>query len=221
MTERGRSWASASTISGNPPRQVIARPAIETDAIAVLAGDHPEAVVFDLMKPERAGRRLGGLGGQARSDETGRVPARLVGTPQHSSALARLSSKAESFSLMFLRTNTRAHARPLPTGWWARQGNPGRSRDAPSEVALDGGENEPHADIKGTPGPKAVFRAGDGRGVNITSPLPPSVPPEIRSGQVIGPICEFSQVSCHGIMGSTRRRLGRCSHVFGLLARFT
>ena len=72
MQERGRSRASASTISGKPVGEVVARPAVELDAVAALAGDYAEAVVLDLMHPVLAARRLRGRGGQARRDEAGR-----------------------------------------------------------------------------------------------------------------------------------------------------
>jgi hypothetical protein len=42
------------------PRQIIARPAVEPHAVVALAGDHAEAVVFDLVQPQLAGRRLCG-----------------------------------------------------------------------------------------------------------------------------------------------------------------
>jgi len=45
----------------------------------------------------RAGRRLGGLGGQAGCDEPGRVPAGLFGTPEHGAPIARLATEFESF----------------------------------------------------------------------------------------------------------------------------
>jgi hypothetical protein len=37
--------------------QVVARPAIEPHPLAILAGDDSEAIVLDLMKPERSRRR--------------------------------------------------------------------------------------------------------------------------------------------------------------------
>src|SRR6516165_6248289 len=52
--------------------EIVARPAVELHAVAVLARDHPEAVVLDLMHPVLAARRLRGRGGQARRDEAGR-----------------------------------------------------------------------------------------------------------------------------------------------------
>ena len=42
---------------GEPPGQVIARPAVELDALTLLAGDHPEAVMLDLVQPAVAGGR--------------------------------------------------------------------------------------------------------------------------------------------------------------------
>jgi hypothetical protein len=56
-----------------PPRQVIARSAVKTNPMAILAGDHPEPIVLDLVKPQRARRRLGALGRQAGCDEPRRV----------------------------------------------------------------------------------------------------------------------------------------------------
>jgi hypothetical protein len=56
--------------------QVGARPAVELHPLAFLAGDHPEAVVLDLMQPLFAGRRLWGWGRQARRYETRRQGTR-------------------------------------------------------------------------------------------------------------------------------------------------
>src|SRR5271166_143821 len=39
-------------------RLVRARPTVEPHAVAVLAGDHAETVVLDLVQPQLAGRRL-------------------------------------------------------------------------------------------------------------------------------------------------------------------
>ena len=58
------------------PRQVVARPAIEPHSRAVLAGDHPEAVMLDFMQPHGAGGRSWGFCGQARLDEAGGQNAR-------------------------------------------------------------------------------------------------------------------------------------------------
>ena len=44
-----------------PVGQVVAGAAVEANAVAVLAGDDAEAVVFDLVQPRLAGRRLRGL----------------------------------------------------------------------------------------------------------------------------------------------------------------
>jgi hypothetical protein len=41
---------------------------------AVLAANDPEAVVLDLVQPQPAAGRRGGLGGKARRDEAGRKP---------------------------------------------------------------------------------------------------------------------------------------------------
>ena len=59
--------------------QVVAGPAIEPNASAVLTRDDPEAVVLDLMEPYLARRRSRRLGGQAWRNETRRQ--------RHSSAL--------------------------------------------------------------------------------------------------------------------------------------
>jgi hypothetical protein len=77
MQERGRSRASASTISGKPVGEVVARPAVELDAVAALAGDYAEAVVLDLVQPLIAARRLRGRGGQAWRDEAYRQGTRM------------------------------------------------------------------------------------------------------------------------------------------------
>jgi len=45
---------------GETVGQVIARPAVELHPLAVLAGDHPEAVVLDFMQPQPTGRRVRG-----------------------------------------------------------------------------------------------------------------------------------------------------------------
>src|SRR5262245_3689424 len=52
--------------------QVIAGAAVQTHAVAVLAGDDAEAVVLDLVQPRLAGGWRRGFGRQARRDETGR-----------------------------------------------------------------------------------------------------------------------------------------------------
>ena len=57
--------------------QVVAGPAIEPHARAVLARDHPEAVVLDLVQPLLAGRRLQGGAGKARRDEARRQGTRM------------------------------------------------------------------------------------------------------------------------------------------------
>ena len=41
--------------------QIVALAAIEPHPLAILAGDDPEAIVLDLMKPERSRRRTRGL----------------------------------------------------------------------------------------------------------------------------------------------------------------
>ena len=53
-----------------PLGQVVAWTAVEPHLWAVLAGDDPEPVVLDFVQPERPGGRGGGLGGEARRDET-------------------------------------------------------------------------------------------------------------------------------------------------------
>ena len=75
MQERERSRASASTISGK--RSVRS---LEPDAIAVLAGDDPEAVVLDLVQPQLARGRVRGFGRKAWRDEAERQGVR---TRQH------------------------------------------------------------------------------------------------------------------------------------------
>jgi hypothetical protein len=40
--------------------EVVARPTVEPHAVAVLAGDHAETVVVDLVQPQLAGRRARG-----------------------------------------------------------------------------------------------------------------------------------------------------------------
>jgi hypothetical protein len=40
--------------------QVVARPALQPDSLAVLAGNHAKAVVLDLVQPDGARRRLRG-----------------------------------------------------------------------------------------------------------------------------------------------------------------
>jgi hypothetical protein len=40
--------------------EVVARPTVEPHAVAVLAGDHAETVVLDLVQPQLAGRRARG-----------------------------------------------------------------------------------------------------------------------------------------------------------------
>jgi len=52
--------------------QIVALAAIESNSVAVLASDNPEAVVLDLMKPERSRRGTRGGHGQARRDESRR-----------------------------------------------------------------------------------------------------------------------------------------------------
>ena len=58
--------------------EVIARTAIESDSLAVLAGNDAKAVVLDLVQPLAAGRQFMGFGWEARRDEPGRE-----GTLQH------------------------------------------------------------------------------------------------------------------------------------------
>jgi hypothetical protein len=58
--------ATVSAISGN---QIISRTAVEPHLGAILAGDDPEAIVLDFVRPQRAGRRRRGFGRQARRDE--------------------------------------------------------------------------------------------------------------------------------------------------------
>lgn len=55
--------------------QVVTRPAVELHPLAFFAGDHPEAVVLDLMHPLLTARWLRGVGGKA-----GRNKARRQGT---------------------------------------------------------------------------------------------------------------------------------------------
>jgi len=59
--------------------EIVARPAVEPHALAALAGDHPEAVMLDLMQPILAGRRLRSGTGKARRDEAGRQGTRGKG----------------------------------------------------------------------------------------------------------------------------------------------
>jgi hypothetical protein len=47
-------------ISGKTFGQIVARAAIERDPLVILAGDDPEAIVLDLMKPESSRRRAWG-----------------------------------------------------------------------------------------------------------------------------------------------------------------
>jgi hypothetical protein len=46
-------------------RQVISRPTIEADPLAVLTGDNPEAIVLDFVQPQRPGRRALSFCGEA------------------------------------------------------------------------------------------------------------------------------------------------------------
>ena len=55
--------------------QVVTRPAVELHPLAFFAGDHPEAVVLDLVHPLLTARWLRGVGGKA-----GRNKARRQGT---------------------------------------------------------------------------------------------------------------------------------------------
>jgi hypothetical protein len=52
-----------------PVGEVVARTAIELHLLAFLSGNDPEAVVFDLVQPRLAGRRLRGGCRKARRDE--------------------------------------------------------------------------------------------------------------------------------------------------------
>ena len=58
--------------------EIVARAAIESHPLAVLAGNDAEAIVLDLVQPLAAGRQLRGLCRKARRDEPGRQ-----GTLQH------------------------------------------------------------------------------------------------------------------------------------------
>jgi hypothetical protein len=57
---------------------VIAGTAIEPHAVAILACDHPEAIVLAFMQPQVAGAQLVDFCGKARRDEPG-----WQGTLQH------------------------------------------------------------------------------------------------------------------------------------------
>jgi hypothetical protein len=78
--------------------QVIAGSAVELHAVAFFPRDHSETVMFDFVQPKLAGRRLGRAGRKARGDETGRVPVRLVVTPQHGSPIARRGPQCQALS---------------------------------------------------------------------------------------------------------------------------
>jgi hypothetical protein len=52
--------------------QAVAGAAVEPDAVAILAGDDAEAIVFDLVNPRVPGWRLRGFGGQAWRNEAER-----------------------------------------------------------------------------------------------------------------------------------------------------
>jgi hypothetical protein len=59
--------------------QVIARSAVETDVLNILAADDPEAVMLDFVQPPFAGRRLDSLGREARGIKpTGRCELSTV-----------------------------------------------------------------------------------------------------------------------------------------------
>jgi hypothetical protein len=70
MHERARSHASDD--QPEAVGQVVAGAAVESDAVAILAGDYAEAVVLDLVQPGIAAGRLRRFGGQAGRDEAAR-----------------------------------------------------------------------------------------------------------------------------------------------------
>jgi hypothetical protein len=59
-----------------PVRQIITRPAIEPNPLAVLPGDYPESIMLDLYQPFRPGRRTRGTGWKARRYEPRRQGTR-------------------------------------------------------------------------------------------------------------------------------------------------
>jgi hypothetical protein len=58
--------------SGDALGEVVARPTVEPHPLAILAGDHAETAVLDLVQPQLAGRRARGWGGKARRPNRGR-----------------------------------------------------------------------------------------------------------------------------------------------------
>jgi hypothetical protein len=100
--------------------QIIARPAVEPDPFAFLAGDDPEAVVLDFVQPDRPGRWTRGPRWKARRNKTRRQGTQ---TQRH----ARLDRRALSGS--------RVRAALLPVDQELRFGRvqarrPAASRDA-------------------------------------------------------------------------------------------
>jgi len=70
MQERERSLASASTMRGKRSVRLLPGLAVKLHPLVVLAGNHPEAVVLDLVQPLGAGGRLLAGSGKARLDES-------------------------------------------------------------------------------------------------------------------------------------------------------
>jgi hypothetical protein len=58
MQDRGRQPREALNDEREAIGQVITGPAVELHPLAVLAGDHPKAVVLDFVQPLLTGRRL-------------------------------------------------------------------------------------------------------------------------------------------------------------------
>ena len=77
MRERERSRAERLDDQREAVGQVIAGAAVELHPCAILSGDDAEAVVLDLVQPQRAGGRSRRFRRQARRDEpAGRVRGR-------------------------------------------------------------------------------------------------------------------------------------------------
>jgi hypothetical protein len=76
MHERERSRPSPSTIRGKRWGQIVTRPAVKPHTTSILPCDDPEAVVLDLVQPERAARRLWSGCRKARRDKARRQGTR-------------------------------------------------------------------------------------------------------------------------------------------------
>jgi hypothetical protein len=60
--------------------QIIARPAVEPDPVALLAGNNPEPIMLDFVQPYRPERWLRGTGWEARRNKARRQNTRRHGT---------------------------------------------------------------------------------------------------------------------------------------------